>query len=72
MTFHQDSYYSLELKKCCFRFHFKPLFRMMLVFATEKILTMSENIYRLHVERIVKHFLNLLTRNIDFQDIEIR
>ena len=32
----------------------------------------EKKIYRLHVERIVNHFLNPLTRNIDFQDIRIR
>ena len=31
--------------------------------------TARKKIYLLHLERIVKHFLNLLTRNIDFQDI---
>ena len=31
--------------------------------------TRRQEIYRLHLERIVKHFLNLLTKNIDFQVI---
>ena len=34
--------------------------------------TLRKKIYLLHLERIVKHFLNLLIRNIDFQDIRIR
>ena len=34
--------------------------------------TLRKKIYLLHLERIVKCFLNLLTRNIDFQGIRIR
>ena len=33
--------------------------------------TLGKKIYRIHLERIVKHFLILLTRNIGFQDIRI-
>ena len=32
----------------------------------------KKKIYLLHLERIDKHFLNPLTRNIDFQDIRLR
>ena len=33
---------------------------------------LRKKIYLFHLERIVKHFLNLLTRNMDFQGIRIR
>ena len=32
----------------------------------------EKKLHRLHLERIVEHFLNLFTTNIDFQDIRIR
>ena len=34
--------------------------------------TLGKKIYRIHLERIVKHFLNPLARNIDFQDIRMK
>ena len=37
----------------------------------QEILHGEKKIYRLHLERIVKHFLNPLARKIDFQDIRI-
>ena len=32
-------------------------------------LTLRKKIYLLHLERIFKHFMNRLAKNIDFQDI---